>query len=520
MKKANKAFKSLALSLFFSLLLTVAVSASAPRASAANATSRRSQVFSYLTQNIGFNSAAACGIMSNIEHESDFNPALVIIDSNGLPSGGLCQWNGGRFRNLMSFCNNNGYDYLSITGQLAYLKHELQKSEFRKIYNYMRSVPNTQEGAYNAGYYWCYYFEVPSNRASRSASRAAAAVNTYWPNFCVNNISAVLPTSKADDKTLDIDRLININWNKASGNYTGYGVYIAKKTGDDFDWENAIAIPVGAQERRVTLDLSKLGLGRFAVRVFAYNAANGFMGDCDNTIKFNVECLEHRFETTKVVDPTFNTPGKKIMVCEKCGEKQTITTPKLSLDAFESGTISGFDVTEKTADTVTVVWDAFRGAQGYRIYQLVDGEWVKLRRMEADELTCTIKNLKAGTRYTFKVAAYAKNGSDTVYCDGSELSVYTRPTGVKLTDIDNGQGKVWLQWTASKKAEGYSVFASTNANSGFEEVRTVKSGKTETAVNNLTSGVRYYFYVCSYITNTKGNKIYSDPSNVMFAVVK
>lgn len=518
MKKAKKTTAFLALTLFFTLVLTLV--GSAPRVSAAGGSSKETQVFSYLTQNIGFNPAAACGIMSNIEHESDFDPALVIIDCNGRPSGGLCQWNGGRFRNLMNFCNNNGYDYLSIAGQLEYLKHELQKNEFKHIYNYMSKVPNTQEGAYNAGYYWCYYFEVPSNRAARSSARAAAAVNSYWPVYCVNNISAVKPTSKADDKTLDADRLININWNRATGNFTGYAVYIAKKTGDDFDWENAIGIPVGANERRITLDLSKLGLGRFAVRVYAYNANNGFLGPCENTIKFNVDCLEHRFSVAKRVEPTFTSNGKKILVCEKCGEKQVTTLRKLSQSAFENGKVERFDVTEKTADTVTVVWNAYPAAQGYRIYQLVNDEWVKLRRMEADELRCTIKNLKPGTRYTFMVAAFAKMGDDAIYSDGGELSVYTRPTGVKLTDIDNGRGKIWLQWNASKKAEGYSVFASKDPDGAFEEVRSVKAGTTQTGIDDLDAGVRYYFYVCTYITNAKGNRIYSDPSNLMYAVAK
>ena len=519
MKKASKAFALFALSLFFSLTAVLTV-IPVPRAAAASGRSRASQVFSYLTQNIGFNSAAACGIMSNIEHESEFNAGLVIIDCNGLPSGGLCQWNGGRFRNLISFCNANGYDYLSIPGQLEYLKHELQKSDFKHIYSYMTSVPNTQNGAYDAGYYWCYYFEVPANRARRASSRAAAAVNTYWPEYCVNNISAITPFSKADDKTLDADSPVNIGWNKASGNYTGYRVYIARKTGDKFDWDNADTLPLDAEERRCTLDLSKFGLGRYAVRVVAFNAGNGFEGPCENTIKFNVDCLEHRFAVAKRVEPTFASDGKKILKCEKCGEKQTVTLKKLSLDAFEAGTIEDFDVTAKTAKTVTLTWKAFKNAEGYRIYQLENGEWVKLCRMQADELTCTIKDLKPGTRYTFKVVAFAKNGDDTVCCKGSELSVFTRPTGVKLTGIDNGKGKVWLQWSANKKAEGYSVFAASKANGSYEEVRSVKAGTTETTVKGLTSGARYYFYVCAYITNSKGNKIYSDPSNIMYATVK
>ncbi len=516
MKKTGRSLLIFTLSLFFSFIVTLTVTT--PAAAASDA-SRESQVFSYLTRELGFNSAASCGIMSNIEHESDFNPRLVIIDSNGRPSGGLCQWNGGRFNNLMSFCNHNGYDYLSIQGQLEYLKHELQKSDFKHIFNYMKNVPNTKEGAYNAGYYWCYYFEVPSNRASRSSTRASAAVNSYWPLYCVNNISAVKPVSKADDQTLDLERSVSIAWNKATGNFTGYIAYIAQKVGDEFDWDNAWQLELGKEERRFTVDLSKLGVGRYAVRVFAQNVNNGFCGDCENTVKFNVDCLEHRFALVNRVEPTFTANGKKVMACEKCGEKQTVTLEKLNENAFENGEIKAFEVTGRTADSVSLSWKAFRGAEGYRIYQLIGDEWVKLRRMEADELTCTVKNLKPGTRYTFKVAAFAKKGGDAIYCNGAELSVFTRPTGVKLSNAETRQGKIWLQWNANKKAEGYSVFASTNPAGGFEEVRSVNAKTTKTGIGSLNSGVRYYFYVCTYITNTKGNKIYSEPSNLVSAEI-
>ena len=108
MKKASKAFFSVVIMLTLSVLMALSASAA----------SQKDSVYSYLTEKLGFNSAAACGIMANIEQESGFNPAVVILDCNGRPSGGLCQWNGGRFRNLKNFCYQKGYNYLSVEGQL------------------------------------------------------------------------------------------------------------------------------------------------------------------------------------------------------------------------------------------------------------------------------------------------------------------------------------------------------------------------------------------------------------------
>ena len=97
--------------------------------SANAASDNKTQIFSYLTDEMGLNSAAACGIMANIEKESSFKPEKIIRDSNGLQSGGLCMWNGGRLNNLKKFCANKGLNYLSIEGQLAYLEYELQETD-------------------------------------------------------------------------------------------------------------------------------------------------------------------------------------------------------------------------------------------------------------------------------------------------------------------------------------------------------------------------------------------------------
>ena len=88
---------------FFSVVIMLAVAVPAFSAQGASSKSNKSQVFSYLTQEIGFNTAAACGVMANMEHESGFDSSKVLYDSNGLLSGGLCMWNGGRFSSLKRF---------------------------------------------------------------------------------------------------------------------------------------------------------------------------------------------------------------------------------------------------------------------------------------------------------------------------------------------------------------------------------------------------------------------------------
>lgn len=135
-------------------------------------------IFDFLINRMDFNSAAACGVLANIEKESSFNPN--IYGDNGT-SYGICQWHASRFTNLKRYCEEHSLDYTSLEGQLEFLNYEL--SALPKILNYLRSVSDTADGAYDAAYYWCYNFEIPANREQNSKLRGDLARTKYWPIF-------------------------------------------------------------------------------------------------------------------------------------------------------------------------------------------------------------------------------------------------------------------------------------------------------------------------------------------------
>lgn len=63
----------------------------------AKAMSAEDDAFFYLTDTLGFNVAAACGIMANIRHESNFHPGRSIqraaSESASGPAGAAGAWN-------------------------------------------------------------------------------------------------------------------------------------------------------------------------------------------------------------------------------------------------------------------------------------------------------------------------------------------------------------------------------------------------------------------------------------------
>lgn len=137
--------------------------------------SREENILSYLMEKAGLNTAAACGVWANIHVETGgtFDP----MASNG--SYGLCQWLGGRLSNLKTWCAENGEDYRTIEGQLAFLVWELQYDDPYGTWAELTSAEDSADGAYRAGWYFCYWFERPLELNSQSNYRAWLAAEHY-----------------------------------------------------------------------------------------------------------------------------------------------------------------------------------------------------------------------------------------------------------------------------------------------------------------------------------------------------
>ena len=145
-------------------------------------------IFDFLTNDLELNAAAACGVLANIERESAFR---CDVYGDGGTSYGICQWHdytdsegnpaGGRFTDLRNYCDEHELDWHTIEGQLEYLKYELNTfSWYRTTLEYLRGVPNTDLGAYDAADYWCQHFEIPASKERQGALRGEAAREKYW----------------------------------------------------------------------------------------------------------------------------------------------------------------------------------------------------------------------------------------------------------------------------------------------------------------------------------------------------
>lgn len=405
------------------LVILAAIIPLSANASSSNTNKIKTEIFSYLTDEMNLNSAAACGVMANIDEESDFNPRLVIVDTNGLLSGGLCQWNGGRFSKLRSHCAKKDISYLSVEGQLSYLEKELSSKTYGYIFDYLKNVPDTAQGAYDAAYYWCYYFEIPANRNVKARSRGNAAKSKYWSTYGNKKVeSAELSISK-EDGSIDIDDSIKFTFTSAGKDADKYVLRIAKKnekTGE-WSWRNAKSYNVSPDSLKVTIKASNFTEGKYKAYLRAENKATGTSSK-SNSVKFTVACETHEYKSTVTKQPTAVEKGRKTLVCLQCGDTTKETVASFTIKDFTVKAIEKLKADKVAKTSVKLSWKQLTWATGYYVYIKKDGEWYRVKTVKDFEQTSyTVKGLKSGKKYKFYVQGYYKQGGKIYRTEKSKV---------------------------------------------------------------------------------------------------
>ena len=486
--------------------------------SANAASDNKTQIFSYLTNEMGLNSAAACGIMANIEKESNFKPTTIIRDSNGLQSGGLCMWNGSRLSRLKNFCNNNGLNYLSIKGQLSYLAYELKLSQYKHIFNYLKNVPNNSSGAYDAAYYWCYYFEIPASRATRSVQRGNSAIRNYWPTYGNKKLDKPALELSSEKTTFDLDSSLTLEWTSGGDNADKYELYVAKKskkTGE-YNWSDAKVYSTTSLKQKIKTN--SLGSGDYAAYVRVINKATDNYKD-SKKVKFTVKCLTHEYTGKVIENPTLTSNGKEKLTCTVCKTTKTETLPLLTYETLGEYPMTSPKAKARTTDSITLQWSEYVGATGYNVYLRVDNKWTNVGATEG-VTEYTVTGLESGTKYKFAVRAYVTTEEETYRTAYSASYVTaTKADMVKLESVKaEGNEEVVLRWTQEEKADGYAIYMSTDG-INFERAAVVDDGSdTAHRLKSLRSGRIYYFRIHPYV-NAGDHTVYSSSSNVRAALI-
>ena len=189
-----------------------------------------------------------------------------------------------------------------------------------------------------------------------------------------------------------------------------------------------------------------------------------------------------------------------------------------------------------TDSTVTLKWKKVKGADGYRVYQEIDGSFKNILTIKKNKTSATIEGLKAAKKYAFKVRAYRTNKNsklwgkkskaiNTVTAHKSEKDAYA-VTKVKSKNDDSSVTVTW----GKVKCSGYAVYLYNNIEDKWVRVAKI-DGKNNTSftfdpftkykggtdcVANVTYGIQgYRFGIRPYAKDSDGtHTVYAKASRM------
>ena len=223
--------------------------------------------------------------------------------------------------------------------------------------------------------------------------------------------------------------------------------------------------------------------------------------ECGDSYKQSIDKnqVKHKYSAWKITkEATYTAAGTKQRTCSVCKKVETKTVAKLKL---YTGSNYKPSATDRTENSITLSWDAVKGATGYRVY-LYDRETGKDSKIASvkEKTTYTVKGLEKGYSYIFKVQPYHKDSKGNVVF-GEKTNAYaetlaTAPTN--LVAVSEETGKVKLTWESSGEWVAYNIDYHTSKED-------LIAGKTleypyynrneSTTIKNLESGKTYYFQI-------------------------
>ena len=149
------------------------------------------------------------------------------------------------------------------------------------------------------------------------------------------------------------------------------------------------------------------------------------------------------------------------------------------------------------------------GADGYRVYVKVNGQWKALGNTKST--TYVHKKLETGKSYTYTVKAYKNTKSGTVWSSYDKKGI-TGKAALSAPSLRKAKRtsakKATLSWKKVNGASGYVVYRKTN-NGRWQIVKKITKGNiTSFTDKKLSKGKKYTYTVRSYRTVGKKN-IYS-----------
>ena len=164
---------------------------------------------------------------------------------------------------------------------------------------------------------------------------------------------------------------------------------------------------------------------------------------------------------------------------------------------------TGFAITGRGSDFLTITWTKNTGASGYIIQEQVNGVWKNVASIKGNTtVSHKIANLQPNSFHRYRMVAYKTDANGTCYgkYTGSAPG-YTAPamvSGFKVSAI--GTNNLTVSWTKVASANGY-VIDIYKDGKWSQLAKITSNATTSYKATGLNVGTTYKFRIKSYATN-------------------
>lgn len=171
-------------------------------------------------------------------------------------------------------------------------------------------------------------------------------------------------------------------------------------------------------------------------------------------------------------------------------------------------------------ESITLNWDEVDGADGYRIYEVIDGVRTIKKTLSASALTYTILDLDSDTEYTYQVKAFVRDINETAQFGeaSDECVIKTNTTKAEIIYYISNSSSITIYWNEVIDADGYRVYVYQNGE--WESVLTVESDINYYQLTQLEPETQYQFKVKAFIRDSTDTALWQEASETYIAMTK
>lgn len=193
---------------------------------------------------------------------------------------------------------------------------------------------------------------------------------------------------------------------------------------------------------------------------------------------------------TKYKDISVNA-GAKVTYKVKAVKGKAVSTATKS-DKITRLNKSWTDSVTNTASGVKITWSNKKGADTYRIYRKTTGSFKKIAT--TTKKTYTDKTVVSGTKYTYKVVAYAKSTKDESPAYKKSITYVAQVQNVSALQTASCDG-ISLSWSAVSGADSYTVYRQKSTAKSFSEIATVTSTSYTNSLSKVDNPTAYKYII-------------------------